>query len=52
LLFILFFTYLQQPGLDEIVKQCRGKNLFFSTDVAQAIKEAELIFVSVRTMMK
>ncbi|WZZ01589.1 hypothetical protein YC2023_073917 [Brassica napus] len=22
-----------EPGLDEVVKQCRGKNLFFSTDV-------------------
>jgi len=41
-----------EPGLDEIVKQCRGKNLFFSTDVEQAIKDAELIFVSVNTPTK
>jgi UDPglucose 6-dehydrogenase len=41
-----------QPGLDEIVKECRGKNLFFSTDVAQGIKDAELIFVSVNTPTK
>ena len=41
-----------EPGLDEIVKSCRGKNLFFSTDVAGAIKEAELIFVSVNTPTK
>lgn len=41
-----------EPGLDEIVKQCRGKNLFFSTDVAQAIKDADLIFVSVNTPTK
>eukprot|EP00730_Choanoeca_flexa_P013021 TRINITY_DN4887_c0_g1_i1.p1 TRINITY_DN4887_c0_g1~~TRINITY_DN4887_c0_g1_i1.p1 ORF type:complete len:464 (+),score=134.25 TRINITY_DN4887_c0_g1_i1:58-1449(+) len=41
-----------EPGLDEVVKQCRGKNLFFSTDVAGAIKEAELIFVSVNTPTK
>jgi UDPglucose 6-dehydrogenase len=36
-----------QPGLDDVVKQCRGKNLFFTTNVEQAIKDAELIFVSV-----
>eukprot|EP00051_Salpingoeca_urceolata_P027730 m.482990 g.482990 ORF g.482990 m.482990 type:complete len:468 (-) comp22736_c0_seq1:25-1428(-) len=41
-----------EPGLDDVVKQCRGKNLFFSTDVAAAIKEAELIFVSVNTPTK
>uniref|UniRef100_M4E9D9 UDP-glucose/GDP-mannose dehydrogenase N-terminal domain-containing protein n=1 Tax=Brassica campestris TaxID=3711 RepID=M4E9D9_BRACM len=26
-----------EPGLDEVVKQCRGKNLFFSTDVDKHI---------------
>jgi UDPglucose 6-dehydrogenase len=36
-----------EPGLDEIVAERRGKNLFFSTDVDQGIKEADLIFVSV-----
>ncbi len=36
-----------QPGLEEIVLACRGKNLFFSTDVTTAIREADLIFVSV-----
>lgn len=41
-----------EPGLDEVVKQCRGKNLFFSTDVAGAIKAADLIFVSVNTPTK
>eukprot|EP00043_Microstomoeca_roanoka_P026880 m.12793 g.12793 ORF g.12793 m.12793 type:complete len:465 (-) comp7043_c0_seq1:315-1709(-) len=41
-----------EPGLDEVVKQCRGKNLFFSTDVPRAIKEADLIFVSVNTPTK
>lgn len=41
-----------EPGLDEIVKECRGKNLFFSTDVAGAIAEAELVFVSVNTPTK
>lgn len=41
-----------EPGLDEVVKACRGKNLFFSTDVDQGIIEADLIFVSVNTPTK
>ncbi|MFH4976655.1 hypothetical protein AB6A40_003364 [Gnathostoma spinigerum] len=41
-----------EPGLDEIVKQCRGKNLFFSNDTAKAIREAQLIFISVNTPTK
>jgi len=41
-----------EPGLDEAVKQCRGKNLFFSTDVKGAIKDADIIFVSVNTPTK
>ena len=41
-----------EPGLDEVVKQCRGKNLFFSTDVQGAIKEADIIFASVNTPTK
>jgi UDPglucose 6-dehydrogenase len=41
-----------EPGLDEIVKQCRGVNLFFSTDVSAGIREADLIFVSVNTPTK
>ena len=30
-----------EPGLDEVVKAARGKNLFFSTEVDKAIAEAE-----------
>ncbi|MFT6748456.1 MAG: UDPglucose 6-dehydrogenase [Flavobacterium sp.] len=41
-----------EPGLSEIVKQTRGKNLFFSTNVDKAIDEAELIFISVNTPTK
>jgi len=41
-----------EPGLDEIVKSARGKNLFFSTDIEKAIREAEIIFVSVNTPTK
>ncbi|CAH0546531.1 unnamed protein product [Brassicogethes aeneus] len=41
-----------EPGLDKIVKECRGKNLFFSSDVQRAILDAELIFISVNTPTK
>ncbi|KAF8925732.1 UDP-glucose/GDP-mannose dehydrogenase family, NAD binding domain-containing protein [Dissophora ornata] len=41
-----------EPGLDEIVFARRGKNLFFSTNVDQAIIDADLIFVSVNTPTK
>ncbi|NLT69411.1 MAG: nucleotide sugar dehydrogenase, partial [Verrucomicrobiaceae bacterium] len=38
-----------EPGLRELVEQSRGRNLFFSTDVADAIRRADIIFVSVNT---
>ena len=41
-----------EPGLDEIVLQTRGKNLFFSTEIDRHIAEAEIIFVSVNTPTK
>ena len=41
-----------EPGLDEIIKDTRGKNLFFSTQVEKAIDEAEMIFISVNTPTK
>ena len=41
-----------QPGLDDIVKECRGRNLFFTTDLDPAIIEADLIFISVNTPTK
>lgn len=41
-----------EPGLDEVVKSCRGKNLFFSNDVDKAVIEADIIFVSVNTPTK
>jgi UDPglucose 6-dehydrogenase len=41
-----------EPGLDEVVKQRRGKNLFFSTDVAGGINKADIIFVAVNTPTK
>ena len=41
-----------EPGLDKIVSECRDKNLFFSTDVNNSIKEADMIFLSVNTPTK
>ncbi|WP_373072333.1 UDP-glucose 6-dehydrogenase [Zeaxanthinibacter enoshimensis] len=41
-----------EPGLDEVVKEARGRNLFFSTEVDKAIEEAEMIFISVNTPTK
>ena len=41
-----------EPGLDEIVKIIRGKNLFFSTEIEKGIQEANIIFVSVNTPTK
>ena len=41
-----------EPGLDAIVGEARGRNLFFSTDVDKAIHEAQIIFISVNTPTK
>lgn len=41
-----------EPGLAAVVKEARGRNLFFSTNVEQAIDEAEMIFISVNTPTK
>lgn len=41
-----------EPGLDDVVKQARGRNLFFSTEVKATIAEADIIFVSVNTPTK
>ena len=41
-----------EPGLDEIVRKVRGRNLFFSTDIEANIAEADIIFVSVGTPTK
>jgi UDPglucose 6-dehydrogenase len=41
-----------EPGLQEVVESARGKNLFFSTDIRAAIRDADIIFVSVGTPTK
>ena len=34
-----------EPGLHEVVKACRGRNLIFSTDCRRHVAEADIIFV-------
>ena len=41
-----------EPGLDEVVKLRRGKNLHFSTAVKETIQAADIIFVAVNTPTK
>ena len=41
-----------EPGLQEIVDQARGQNLFFTTEVDAGIREADMIFISVNTPTK
>lgn len=41
-----------EPGLKEVVAGARNRNLFFSTNIEQSIREAELIFISVNTPTK
>jgi UDPglucose 6-dehydrogenase len=41
-----------EPGLDKVVAEARGRNLRFSTDVDQAIAEANMIFICVNTPTK
>lgn len=41
-----------EPGLREVVDSCIGKNLFFSTDVEEEVRKADIVFVSVNTPTK
>ncbi len=41
-----------EPGLNDVIKKARGRNLFFSTNVDKAIDEAEIIFIAVNTPTK
>lgn len=41
-----------EPGLYEVVKRCRGKNLFFTTEIESNIEKCDIIFVSVNTPTK
>ena len=41
-----------EPGLSEIVKEVRGRNLFFSEDIKESIEKSEMIFMAVNTPTK
>ncbi len=41
-----------EPGLEEVVRRTRGRNLFFQVLSPEAIAQADLIFVSVNTPTK
>ena len=41
-----------EPGLFKVVKEARGRNLFFSVNVEKHIQEADMIFISVNTPTK
>jgi len=41
-----------EPGLEEVVRIARDRNLFFSTEINRHIAEADIIFVSVNTPTK
>ena len=41
-----------EPGLAEVVKETRGRNLFFSEDIDENIEKAEMIFMAVNTPTK
>jgi UDPglucose 6-dehydrogenase len=41
-----------EPGLGDVIKQTRGRNLHFSTDIRGGITAADIIFVAVNTPTK
>ncbi len=41
-----------EPGLDEIIKNCRDKNLYFSNLIEEKIAQADMVFISVNTPTK
>ena len=41
-----------EPGLADVVKQARGRNLYFTTEVDAAIDAADMIFIAVNTPTK
>ena len=41
-----------EPGLDKVIRRCRGKNLFFSTNIKENIEAADAVFISVNTPTK
>jgi len=42
----------KEPGLSDIIKKVRNKNLFFSNDIDDAIIKSDMIFIAVNTPTK
>ena len=47
-----FALPIYEPGLVDVVKEVRGRNLFFSTDIRKAVRECDIVFVGVNTPTK
>lgn len=47
-----FHLPIYEPGLVDVVREVRGKNLFFTTDVRKAVRDCDIIFVGVNTPTK
>ncbi|KAM7537023.1 hypothetical protein Aperf_G00000078461 [Anoplocephala perfoliata] len=43
---------ISEPGLDELLKQCVGRNLTISSDVDAYLKDADIILICVKTPTK
>lgn len=41
-----------EPGLDAVVHEVRGRNLMFSQDLPAAVRDSQMIFISVNTPTK
>ena len=41
-----------EPGLSEVIEKTRGKNLFFSDNISEAVASSEMIFMAVNTPTK
>ena len=41
-----------EPGLHDVVSEARGRNLHFTTEVAESIRRANMVFISVNTPTK
>ncbi len=47
-----FALPIYEPGLEDVVRETRGRNLFFSTDIEGAVKACDIVFVGVNTPTK
>ena len=47
-----FALPIYEPGLEDVVRETRGRNLFFSTDIDGAVKACDIVFVGVNTPTK